>query len=101
MAAVLKNADVRFRVEADLKAQATDVLQACGLNVSDALRLFLRQVVETQGLPFEVRVPSKKTARAMKEARAIRHQFDSMDEMLKDLDGEAAEKDESEARRPA
>jgi DNA-damage-inducible protein J len=37
----------------------------------------------------------------MKEARAIRRQFDSMDEMLKDLDGEAAEKAESEARRPA
>ncbi|NWC61092.1 type II toxin-antitoxin system RelB/DinJ family antitoxin [Pseudomonas veronii] len=41
----------------------------------DALHvLFLRQVVEVEGLPFEVRVPSTRTARALQEARDIRHQ---------------------------
>ena len=88
MASVLKNADVRCRIEADLKESATDILNACGLTVSEAVRLFLLQVVEKQGLPFEVRVPSEKTSRAMQQAREIRRQFDSMDAMLKDLDGE-------------
>jgi DNA-damage-inducible protein J len=90
MASVLKNADVRCRIEADLKESATDILNACGLTVSEAVRLFLLQVVEKQGLPFEVRVPSEKTSRAMQQAREIRRQFDSMDAMLKDLDGEEA-----------
>jgi DNA-damage-inducible protein J len=67
-------------------------LSACGLSISDAMRLFLRQVVATQGLPFEVRVPSEKTARAMMEARDIRQRFDSIDEMLGDIDGETGEK---------
>lgn len=92
MATVLKTADVRCRIETDLKEQATAVLHNCGLSLSDAMRLFLRQVVATQGLPFEVRVPSEKTARALAEASEIRRQFDSMDAMLRELDGTATRK---------
>ncbi|SEJ68053.1 DNA-damage-inducible protein J [Azotobacter beijerinckii] len=99
MAAVLKTTDVRCRIEADLKERATAVLQSCGLSVSDAMRLFLRQVVATQGLPFEVRIPSEKTTRALAQAREIRRQFDSVDEMLRELDGEAGE--EAKARGTA
>lgn len=99
MSALLKTTDVRCRIDEDLKDRATAVLNACGLSLSDAMRLFLRQVVTTQGLPFEVRVPSEKTARAMAQAREIRRQFDSIDDMLRDADGEAGE--EAKARRPA
>lgn len=91
MSTLLKTTDVRCRIDEDLKERATAVLNACGLSLSDALRLFLRQVVTTQGLPFEVRVPSEKTARAMKQAHAIRRQFDSIDDMLRDADGKAVE----------
>lgn len=92
MSALLKTTDVRCRIDEDLKARATEVLSACGLSVSDALRLFLRQVVATQGLPFEVRVPSRKTARAMVEAREIRQRFDAIDDMLSDTDDETGAK---------
>lgn len=87
MAAILKTTDVRCRIEEDLKDSATEVLKACGLSISDAMRLFLRQVVAVQGLPFEVRIPSEKTARAMKQAREITRKFNSTDEMLRTLDG--------------
>ncbi|MDY7530351.1 type II toxin-antitoxin system RelB/DinJ family antitoxin [Pseudomonas sp. Bout1] len=99
MSALLKTTDVRCRIDEDLKDRATAVLNACGLSLSDAMRLFLRQVVTTQGLPFEVRVPSEKTARAMAQAREIRRQFDSIDDMLRDTDGEAGE--EAKAGRSA
>lgn len=82
MAALLKNTDVRCRIDEDLKERVTAVLSACGLTISEAMRLFLLQVVETQGLPFEVRAPSDKTARALVQAREIRSRFDSMDELL-------------------
>ncbi|MBT2342266.1 MULTISPECIES: type II toxin-antitoxin system RelB/DinJ family antitoxin [Pseudomonas] len=95
MGALLKTTDVRCRIDEDLKARATEVLNACGLSVSDAMRLFLRQVVETQGLPFEVRVPSDKTARAMIEARDIRQRFDSIDDMLRKADGETDRKEKT------
>jgi DNA-damage-inducible protein J len=95
MGALLKTTDVRCRIDEDLKKQATEVLSACGLSISDAMRLFLRQVVSTQGLPFEVRVPSQKTARAMVQAREIRREFDSIDDMLRNADGEIGEKAET------
>jgi len=55
MATQPKTAEVRYRIDVDLKARATAVLDACGLSVSDAMRLFLHKVVEVEGLPFENR----------------------------------------------
>lgn len=89
MAAVLKTTDVRTRIDQDLKDSATEVLAACGLTISEAMRLFLRQVVVTHGLPFEVKVPSESTVRAMAQAREIRRRYNSINEMMSELDGEA------------
>jgi DNA-damage-inducible protein J len=64
----LKLAEIRSRIEPDLKEEATRILAACGLNLSDAIRLFLRQVVVTNGLPFPVKVPDTVPRPAMEEA---------------------------------
>jgi DNA-damage-inducible protein J len=101
MAIVLKNTDVRCRIDEELKASATAVLSACGLSVSDAMRLFFHKVVETQGLPFEVRMPSEKTARALAQAREIRSRFDSIEELFEDLDGKAVAKTKTAAKSKA
>jgi DNA-damage-inducible protein J len=62
----MKTAVVRARIEADLKDQAAAVLKANGLELSDAIRLFLRQVVHTGGLPFAVRSPGVRVVRPAK-----------------------------------
>jgi len=62
----MKSAIVRARIEGDLKAQAAEVLAANGLELSDAIRLFLRQVVLKGGLPFHVRAPRAKVIPAEK-----------------------------------
>jgi len=51
----MKDAVIRARIDAKLKADAVAVLAGCGLEVSDAIRLFLMQVVAQRGLPFAVR----------------------------------------------
>jgi DNA-damage-inducible protein J len=51
----MKDEVIRARIGSELKANAARVLAACGLEPSDAIRLFLQQVVAHQGLPFEVR----------------------------------------------
>ena len=51
----MKKHVVRARIDDELKVQSGAVLAACGLEVSDAIRLFLRQVVIRGGLPFAVR----------------------------------------------
>jgi DNA-damage-inducible protein J len=94
----LKTTDVRSRIEPDLKDRAAEVLAECGLNLSDAIRLFLRQVVAQQGLPFEIRTPNATTIAAMKEARAMgKAKFDSAQALFNDLEKAAPEK----ARKPA
>jgi DNA-damage-inducible protein J len=83
----IKSTDVRTRVEPELKESATDVLAQSGLSLSDAIRLFLRQVVAQRGLPFEVKAPNLDTIAAMKETRAMgKARFKSAQELFDDLD---------------
>jgi addiction module RelB/DinJ family antitoxin len=49
-------------VDALLKAQAGAVLASCGFEMSDALRLFLRQVVNQGGLPLPVRQGARRAS---------------------------------------
>jgi DNA-damage-inducible protein J len=87
----LKAAEIRSRIEPELKENATRVLASCGLNVSDAVRLFLRQVVAQNGLPFEVKAPNALTRAAMEEADSGKlPRFGSVQELFDDLekDGE-------------
>ena len=51
----MKTQVVRARISPELKADAGNVLQGLGLEMSDAIRLFLCQVVRRRGLPFEIR----------------------------------------------
>ena len=62
--------DVRSRIEPELKRDAAAVLKASGLDVSTAIRLFLRRVVETGGLPIDVPKPNAKTLAAIRAAKA-------------------------------
>ncbi|HEY2634494.1 MAG TPA: type II toxin-antitoxin system RelB/DinJ family antitoxin [Steroidobacteraceae bacterium] len=54
-----KDSVVRARIDARLKAQASKVLAACGLELSDSIRLYLQQVVLQGGIPFPVDSHSK------------------------------------------
>jgi DNA-damage-inducible protein J len=62
-----KTETIRARVDAKLKAQAERIFETLGLNASDAIRLFYKQVTLRKGLPFEVTIPNAATRRAMKE----------------------------------
>ncbi|TAN52154.1 MAG: type II toxin-antitoxin system RelB/DinJ family antitoxin [Methylococcaceae bacterium] len=84
---VFKNAEIRSRIEPDLKENATRILAACGLNVSDVIRLFLHQVVAQNGLPFPVKAPNAVTRAAMQEADSgDLPKFASVQELFDDLE---------------
>ena len=63
------NAVVRARIDEHIKEEATVVLAAMGLTVSDAFRILLTRVAREKALPFEPLVPNDETIAAMKEAR--------------------------------
>ena len=62
---------LHVRVDDELKAQATQALEAMGLSVSDAVRILLKRVVDDQAFPLELKVPNAQTRQAMEEARAM------------------------------
>ena len=45
---------VQFRVEEELKAQATELFAKLGIDLSTALRIFLKRSVAAKGLPFSM-----------------------------------------------
>ena len=63
------NAVVRARIDEHIKEEASIVLAAMGLTVSDAFRIMLTRVAREKALPFEPLVPNATTVKAMKEAR--------------------------------
>jgi DNA-damage-inducible protein J len=64
-----ENAVVRARINERIKKEASAVLEAMGLTVSDAFRLLMVRVARDKALPFEPLVPNDKTIAAIKAAR--------------------------------
>ena len=52
-----RTSNVFARVEPEIKEQAEQVLDKLGIPMSNAVGMFLRQVVLQRGLPFEVKLP--------------------------------------------
>jgi DNA-damage-inducible protein J len=86
---------LHVRVDDETKEQATAALNAMGLSVSDAVRLFLRRVVAEQRFPLELEVPNAKTRAAVAEAEEIvtarRARFTTADELFADLEKDSGE----------
>ena len=76
----MKNAVIRARIDSDLKANAVRVLAACGLEPSDAIRLFLQQVVAHQGIPFDIRSAEREPS--MVELRMLKRQSQERDHRI-------------------
>ena len=55
-----KSASIYTRVEPELKIKAEQILSDLGIPVSNAVNLFLHQIVLHQGLPFDVKLPRSK-----------------------------------------
>ena len=83
------NAVVRARIDAHIKEEATAVLAAMGLTVSDVFRILLTRVAHEKALPFEPLVPNETTIAAMREARAGGlKRADSVEALMADLHAE-------------
>ena len=67
--AATKTSTINARVKPALKRDAEAILASLGVTTTEAVTMFLHQIVLTRGLPFPVRVPNAETAAAIAEAR--------------------------------
>ena len=81
---------LHIRIDDETKTQATEALAAMGLSMSDAVRIFLKRVVNDQAFPLELKVPNAETRAAMEEARAMMNarqaRFESTDALFDALE---------------
>lgn len=54
-----RTSSIYVRVEPNIKNQAEAVLEKLGIPMSNAVSIFLRQIVMLNGLPFDVKIPNK------------------------------------------
>ena len=55
-----RTSNIYVRIEPNIKEQAEAILEKLGIPMSNAVSIFLRQVVMQNGLPFEVKIPNTK-----------------------------------------
>ena len=80
------NALVTARIDLSIKKEASAVLEAIGLTLSDAVRLLLTKIAREHVLPFKVLTPNKTTVKAIKEAQTKKlNSFKNIDDLMADL----------------
>ena len=87
---------ISVQVETSDKEIANNILKKLGLNMSTFVNMAIKQLIYTDGLPFEVKnpKPSKELLEALKEAEIImqelkdgkRKGYNNMDDLIKSLE---------------
>lgn len=86
-----KTDTLHIRVEPSVKQKAEETLSDLGLSITEAINVFLNQVILNDGIPFEIRKPkfNKETIQAIedtKNGKNLSKTFDNVDEMFEELD---------------
>lgn len=80
-------ATISARIDPAIKSGAVRVLGLLGMTTSQAISLYFKQIIYTNSIPFEIKIPNKLTLQAIKELESGKGTtFDSVDELLKDLE---------------
>ena len=74
---------IRSRIDHETKLKAQSIFSQLGLSMSDAMRLFLHQVIEENGLPFLVKIPNRQTMQAIQEIESDQSTSTSLKEIGK------------------
>lgn len=80
-------ANIHCRIDPILKEGADIILHQLGLNMTDAIRIFLAQIILKDGIPFDVKIPNKTTIAAIEESRdkSKLRKVSSVDNLFKEL----------------
>ena len=81
-------ATITIRVDEKVKKEAEELFHEMGLNMSTAMNIFLKRCIFEEGIPFELKIPNKKTLKALDDVnkgKGLSKEFDSIKELMEDL----------------
>ena len=86
-------ATINVNVDEKVKEQAKETLDYLGTNFTNVINMLLRQIILTESIPFEIKIPklNNETIKAIKDAEngiGLSKGYTDLDEMWKDLEKE-------------
>ena len=81
---------LQVRVDEELKNQAAEILDTIGIDLSTAVRMFLKKVIIERGIPFDTRIDesSLKFLMAMREMQRVSEENGNSEMTLEEINEE-------------
>ena len=85
----MSKTSMSIRLDSEVKEQAQQVFNNLGMDMTTAINIFLRQAIQYQGLPFDVRLDeNRKLLEVLTELdqnRNMSQSFESVSDLMEDL----------------
>ncbi|CAM1670236.1 type II toxin-antitoxin system RelB/DinJ family antitoxin [Streptococcus pneumoniae] len=85
----MSKTSMSIRLDSEVKEQAQQVFNNLGMDMTTAINIFLRQAIQYQGLPFDVRLDENwkllQVLTDLDQNRNMSPSFESVSDLMKDL----------------
>ncbi|CMU03403.1 type II toxin-antitoxin system RelB/DinJ family antitoxin [Streptococcus pneumoniae] len=85
----MSNMSMSIRLDSEVKEQAQQVFSNLGMDMTTAINIFLRQAIQYQGLPFDVRLDENRkllqVLTDLDQNRNMSQSFESVSDLMEDL----------------
>mgnify|MGYP002752768131 CR=1 FL=1 len=85
----MSKTSMSIRLDSEVKEQAQQVFNHLGMDMTTAINIFLRQAIQYQGLPFDVKIDeNRKLLQAVTDVeqnRNMSHPYESVSDLMEDL----------------
>ena len=85
----MSKTSMSIRLDSEVKVQAQQVFNSLGMDMTTAINIFLRQAIQYQGLPFDVRLDENRKLMEvladLDQNRNMSQSFVSVSDLMEDL----------------
>lgn len=85
----MSKTSMSIRLDSEVKEQAQQVFSNLGMDMTTAINIFLRQAIQYQGLPFDVRLDENRklleVLTDLDQNRNMSQSFESVSGLMEDL----------------
>lgn len=85
----MSKTSMSIRLDSEVKEQAQQVFNHLGMDMTTAINIFLRQAIQYQGLPFDVKIDENRkllqVVTDVDQNRNMSRSFESVSDLMEDL----------------
>lgn len=87
---------IQVRIDSDIKDSAENILEAMGMRTSEAIRVFLQQIINDKAFPFRpsLNIPNQATINSFQEIESGEFDDCSLEEFKTSLSTQTRKKNE-------